>query len=161
MKTAAGELPHFGLRLVQHRAFQPTGTDDTISLVDPLHQIVQSVRWRGAIRVHIGNNVRQWREPETFNQRAAFADGLAKFLGADEWIIGSNTPHDAQSVIPAAVEDDDKLKLSVVFRLEVFRVIAQNRLDAALFIIGRDEEQQAGLGHGSWSRCARSAEAII
>ena len=143
MKHAAGELPLAALLDVQHRARQPARADDAIRLADVLHQIVKRVRRRGAVGVHVADQVRQRRQLESFDERAALADGLREFQRADRRIIRADALHDAERVVRAAVEHDDELELAVVMLLEIAGIVAQHRFDAALFVVSRDQEQQA------------------
>jgi len=78
---------------------------------------------------------------------AAFANWLRKIQGANRRILGGDAHDDAEGVIAAAVEDDDELEFSLVMVLEIARVIAEHRFDAPLFVIGRDEEQEAWIWH--------------
>ena len=59
MERAAGKLPPAALLDVQHRARQPARADDAVGLVDAAHQIVKRVRRRGAVRIHVADDVRQ------------------------------------------------------------------------------------------------------
>ena len=68
----------------------------------------------------------------------------------DRRIIRADAPHHAEGVVRAAVEHDDQLELALVMLLEVASVVPQHRFDAALFVVGRDQEQQAGLGHADY-----------
>jgi len=148
VKTTAGELAHFSLGLMEHGAFEPTRPDDAIGLAGSFDEIVQSMGWRSAIGIYVANDVGERRQPETFDEGAAFADRIAKLLGADEWVIGGDAPHDANGVVRAAVENNDELKFSVVLFLKILCEIPQDRLDTALFVVSRDKKEQAGTSIG-------------
>ena len=47
----------------------------------------------------------------------------------------------------AAVEDDDDLEFAGIILSEKLRVIAQHRFDAALLVVSRNQDEQAGVGH--------------
>jgi len=147
METAAGELSDFGLLLMENSAFEPTGTNHAIGLAASSHQIMKCVRRSCTIGVDVSDQVRKRRELQPFDQRSAFANSLGKVEKADERIIGGNFLDDATGVVFATVEHDDKLKSSVIFLLEVTSILTQNRLDPILLVIGRDQEQEAGLAH--------------
>ena len=65
-------------------------------------------------------------------------------------IIRADAPHHAERVVRAAVEHDDQLELALVMLLEVAGIVPQHRFDAALFVVSRDQEQQAVLGHADY-----------
>jgi len=55
MKYAAGKLAIARLRLMNHRARQPTRTDDAICFANFRHQIEIRARRRRAVRIHIAD----------------------------------------------------------------------------------------------------------
>jgi len=75
--------------------------------------------------------------------------GVAKLLGANEGKIRRHSADDPDGVVLATVEHHNELELAAVLFLKIRSIFAQNRLDAALFVVSRDKEQQAGLGNGA------------
>ena len=147
MKHAAGELAVARLRLVDHRARQPARTDDAVRRADFFHQVKIRVRRRRAVRVHIADQIRMAGQLQSLDERAALADGRRKIQPADARKILRHTLHHAQRVVAAAVEDDDELERAGIVAPEKIRELAQHRFDARFFVVSRNEEQQAGLGH--------------
>src|SRR5712671_3707348 len=98
VETAARELSHFRLLLVQDSALKPTGANYAIRLTAPTHQVMKRTRWAGTIGVHIANQVPQWSKFQSFDQGAALADGFGKIQKTDEGKIGRNFLDDATCV---------------------------------------------------------------
>src|SRR5262249_36781349 len=48
----------------------------------------------------------------------------------------------------AAIEHHNELKFAVIFLLKITAILAENRFDAALLVISRNQEQKTGLTHG-------------
>ena len=126
---------------------QPARADDTVHAGDAPDQLVKRVRRRRAVGIHVADEVGQWGKLEPFDERAAFADGVREFQRLTAGIIRADTLHHGKGVVGAAVEHDDQLELALVLLLEVAGIVPQHRFDAALFIVSRDQEQQAGLDH--------------
>ena len=117
------------------------------AVADVLHQIQKRVRRRRAVRIHIADQIRRARELEAFDERAALADGRGKIQPPDAGKFLRHALHHAERVVAAAVEDDDELELAGIMRAKKLRVLAQHRFDARFFVVSRDEEQQAWVGH--------------
>src|SRR5277367_3468870 len=147
MKYAAGELAVARLRLMDDRARQPARADDAIRRADLFHQIQKRVWWRRAVGVHITDQIAERREPETLDECAALADGRAEFQRAHLGKIRRDFMDDAESVVRAAVEDDEDAELAGIILLEKLRVIAQHRFDARFFVVSRNQDEQAGVRH--------------
>src|ERR1017187_1295026 len=111
---------------------------------------MEGVRRGRAVRVHVADEIGERCQPEPFDERAALADRLWKFQRPDRWIFRPNAAYHTDGIIGAAVEHDHQLELAVVMFLEVVSVVPQHRFNAALFIVGRDQEQQAWLGHADY-----------
>src|SRR5882724_2395332 len=105
------------------------------------------MRRRCAIRVRITDEISLRREFETFDERAAFADGLFEFQSANSWKIRRDFLDDAERVVRAAIEHDYDLKFSGIIFPEKLRVIAQHRFDARFFIVSRNQDEQARVRH--------------
>ena len=91
--------------------------------------------------IDVANQVCERGEFQTFNQRAAFPNGRRKFERLHFGKVGGNFFHNADGVVAAAIEDDDQLKFARVIFPKIFRVFAQHRLDPALLIVGRNQQQ--------------------
>ena len=74
--------------------------------------------------------------------------GSVKIQRSGRWKFRRDFLHDAERVVRAAVEHDDELEFAGILLLKKARVVAQHRFDAALLVVSRDQEQQAGFGHG-------------
>ena len=147
VEAAAGELPDFGLGLVENGALEPAGTDDAIGFAGAPDQVMKRARRACAIGIDVADQIGERGKFQTFDESAAFADGFGKIQKADEGEIGGNFLDDAAGVVFAAVENDDELKFAVVFLLEIATVLAEDRLDAVLLVVSRDQEQQAWFTH--------------
>ena len=79
--------------------------------------------------------------------RAALADGRRKFQPVDAGKLLGDALHHAKRVVAAAVENDDQLERPGIIAPEKNRELAQHRFDARFFVVSRDEQQQAGVGH--------------
>ena len=104
---------------------------------------------RGAIGIHIADDIGEGGQLQSFDQRAAFANGRGKILKADGKKLLRHPLHDGHGVVAAAVHDHDDLIFALIVFPEILRVAAQHRFDARFFVISRDEEQQAWFGHPS------------
>ena len=135
------------MRLMNDRTTHPTRADDAIGPGGVPDQVKKRPRWRRAVGIHIANQVRVFREFEAFDECAAFADGLAKFQRVDRGKFRRDAPDHAQRVVGATVEHDDDLEITGVVPPEKFRIIAQHRFDAALLVVSRNQDEQAGVGH--------------
>src|ERR1039457_6160060 len=122
MKNAAGKFPVSRLRLVDDRAGQPARADDTIRSVDAFHQIQKRARRRRAVGVRVADDIAERGELETFDERAALADGRAEFQPAHLGEIRRDALDDAERVVRAAVEDDEDAELAGIILLEKLRV---------------------------------------
>jgi len=103
VECPAGELALACLHLVQHRPRNPARTDNAIRLARPPHQIGEGCRAGRPVGVHIPDQVRQRREPQSLNQRAAFPDGILEHDRADLRKFGGDLLHHRQCVVPAPV----------------------------------------------------------
>jgi len=110
-------------------------------------QIKKGMGRRGAVGVHVTDQIRVHREFEALDQRAALANRRLEFQRADDGEFGGDAPDDADGVVGAAVEHDDDLEFAGIMRAKELRVVAQHRFDAALLVISRNEEQQTGIRH--------------
>ena len=99
VKRAAGELPVTGLRLMDNRARQPARTNDAIRLAEVPDQFQKGARRRRAVRVHVTDQIRVCRKLEAFDERAALADGLAKFQRVDGGKFRRDAPDHAERVV--------------------------------------------------------------
>jgi hypothetical protein len=147
MEAAAGELPYFRLFLVENGAFEPTGANHTIRFAAPPYQVVKGSRRSCAVSIDVSNQISQWGKFQSFDERSAFANSFGEIQKAYEWIFGCNFLDDTKGVVLATVEYDDELKFSPVLLLKVTAILAENWLNAALLVIGRDQEQEARLAH--------------
>src|SRR5262249_29472565 len=101
------------------------------------------------ISVHVTNQVGQWRQLESFNERATFANPIREFQRGDGRKIGGDAADDADGVVPASIEHDDELKLALVLVLKITRIITKHRFDPVLFVVSWNQEQEARLSHGA------------
>ena len=147
MKNAAGKLPVAGLRLVNHRIWQPARADDAIGIFHVPRQFQKRARRRRAVGVHVADQIPLRRELEALDERAALADGLLEFIRANHRKFRRDLLDDAERVVGAAVEDDDNLELAGIIFLKKCRVIAQHRFDAAFLVVSRNQNEQAWVGH--------------
>ncbi len=107
----------------------------------------QRLRRRRAVGVHVADQIPLRRELETLDERAALADGLLEFIRADHGKFRRDLLDDAERVVRAAVEHDDDLEFAGIIPPEELRVIAQHRFDARFFVVSRDQDEQARVGH--------------
>ena len=77
--------------------------------------------------------------------------GCLNSSGADRGKFRRDLLDDAERVVRAAVEHDDELELAGIILRKELRVVAQHRFDAALLVVSRNQEQQAGVGHARFS----------
>src|SRR5436190_1186823 len=57
MKYPAGKFAHTTLLLLEHGAGQPARADDAVRFTQALHQIMKRARGRGAVGVHVADDV--------------------------------------------------------------------------------------------------------
>ena len=148
MKTAADELPEFGLGLTSTLSGSQREPITQSACCKNGISFSTACRPGRAVRVHVADVIRVAGEFETFDQRAAFADGRGKIQPADRGKILRHALHHAERVVAATVEHDDQLKRAGIILPEKVRIFAQHRFDARFFVVSRDEEQQAWFGHG-------------
>ena len=98
-------------------------------------------------------------ELESLDERAALADGLGEIEPDDAGKLLRHVLHHAERVVAAAVEHDDDGESAGIIAPEKLRVVAQHRFNAAFLVVGRDEEQQAGVRH--WDLIAKIREIAI
>ena len=135
--------------MMDDRSRHPTRADHAIGLGGVPDQIEKGARRRRAVGVHVTNQVRVLREFEAFDEGAAFADGLAEFQRVNGGEFRRHAPNHAEGVVGATVEHDDDLEFAGIISPEKLRVIAQHRIDAALLVVSRDQDEQAGVGHAN------------
>src|SRR5581483_2218788 len=143
VKAAAGEAAQARLALVQNRAGKPARTDHAVRLVAQLREFEERLGTRGAVGVHVTDQIGHRRQAQTFDQRAALADRLGIFESADRGIFLRHAADHADGVVAAAIEHHHELELARVMFLGVLGVFNQHRLDAVLLIVRRDEQEQA------------------
>ena len=146
MKNPARKLAPAGLGLMQHRSGQPARTNHTIRLAAAPDQIMKRLRARRAVRVHITDQVRQRREFQALDQRAALPDRRGEFQRLHRRMFLRDAPDDAQRVVPAAVEHHHQLKFPGVMPLKIFRKCGQHRFDPVFFVISWNQQHEAGRG---------------
>ena len=112
-------------------------------------EVVERGRWRGAVGIDVADEVRLRRELEPLDQRAALADRLGDVDAANLWEFFRGRLDHAKRVVGAAIEHDDESEAIGVMFAKIDRVILQHGSDAALLIVGGDEQQNAGrrVGH--------------
>ncbi len=140
MKTAAGELALGGLRLMQHRPFDPARTNDTIRLAHVLHQVMERFRRCRPICIHIPYEIGQRGQLQPLDQRAAFADGRREIDRRDEGEILGHAIHHPHRIIATAIQDHYQLETTGIIGREVRAVFPQNGLDPAFFVVGRNKQ---------------------
>ena len=116
-------------------------------MVHLAHQLQKRARRRRAVGVRVADEIAARRELEPLDERAALVDGLLEFQPADGGKFRRDFLDDAEGVVRAAVEHNDDLEVAGIMRPKELRVIAQHRFDAALLVVSRNQEQQAGVGH--------------
>ena len=108
-----------------------------------------------SIGIHIPDEVGQRGELQPFDQCAPLADGLGELQSADGGEVGRDLVDDSECVVAAAVQNNDELEFTWVVIPEIGGIIAQNGLNAAFLVVGRDEQEDAlgiwvlGGAHGS------------
>src|SRR5229473_810512 len=132
VKHAAGKLPPGGLRLVEHRAWQPARADHAIGLVRAFYQLVKRRGTGGAVGIHVADQVTQGRELQAFDQRAAFADLTREFQRADGRVLPGRALYHAEGVVHTGIEHDYDLEGAPMVLLQELRVVAEHRFDALL-----------------------------
>jgi len=132
---------------MNHRVRQPARADDAIRLAHFLDQFQKCARRRCAVGVRVADEIALRRELEPLDERAALADGLIEHIRADRGKFRRDFPDDAERVVRAAVEDDDDLEFAGIIFLKECRVIAQHRFDARFFVVSRNQDEQAWVGH--------------
>src|SRR5262249_33172127 len=103
------------------------------------------------------DQVAQRSQLQSLDEGAALADGLLEFQRADRAELRPHALHHAQSVVHAAIEDDDALEFARVMLAEILGVIPQHGFNAMLLIVGWNEQQQAGLGLHHADQLTKSA----
>jgi len=100
-----------------------------------------------AVGVRVCDQVRMSGQFEALNERAALANGFLEFQRANDGKFGRHLLHHPQRIVGAAVQHHDHLELARIVAREERCVVAQHGFDAALLVIGRDEQQQAWVRH--------------
>ena len=152
MKSPAGELPLACLLLVQHRTRQPARADDAVRLRS--HAAAPNRETRAAAS--------RRRRPRSRSDPPADAS-LSPSMSAPPLPMGSGNSrltddgnscrdalHHAERVVRQPLSTTTSLEFAVVILLEIPGIVAQHRFDAAFFVVGRNQEQQAGFGHAQF-----------
>jgi len=147
MKAAAGKLPHPSLSLMQHGPRPPARADDAIGFIDELDQGVKCMCRGGSVGIDVTDDIRRWGEFQAFDERAALANRVREIQRANALKLGCDSFDHPKRIIPAAVQDHHELKLALIIVSEVCPKLAQDRFNPRLFVIGGDQEQQAGCRH--------------
>src|ERR1051325_5938836 len=129
-------------------AFNPARTDSAINIRAMFDQVEEGGRGSGAIGIDVADEFGLGPEAKAFDEGAAFADGSFELKPADFREVFGGAFDDLESVVAAAVEDDDDLELASVMGAKVLGVVAQNRADPLLFVVSRDQQKDAGLRFG-------------
>ena len=115
------------------------------------NQLDEGLRPRRAVGIHVADQFSVAGQFESLNERAALADGGGKIQLSYRGKFLRDALDDGEGVVATAVENHDKLELARVVLPKKIRVFAQHRFDARFFVVSRDEEQQAWIGHTSVS----------
>ncbi len=145
MKASAGESAQARLCLVQNRAGQPARTDDAIGPFAKFNQFVQRMGRRCTVGIDVADPIRGVACLQSFDERATFANRIGKVQRADEWKIRGHAIYDREGIIATPVQDHDQFKLALILFLKIFGILKQDRSDPRLFVVSRDQQQQAGL----------------
>ena len=102
VENPAGKLPPPRLHLVQHRSRQPARANHAIRLAGVPDQVQKRRRGRGAVGIHVPDQIGARRQAQTLDQRPALADGGGKFQRADFGKLGAHPPHHAERYRPGS-----------------------------------------------------------
>jgi len=163
MEHAARKTPLPRLYLVQNRARYPSRTNHAIRLFPMADQFRKRRGRRRPVCVHVTNQIRQRSQFQPLDQRAAFPNRRRKLQRGNFRKFLLDFFHHAARVVAAPIQHHHQLEFSRIMPPKIRRILAQNRLNPILLVVGRDQQQYAGgfWGHaGAWLPQTRGARQI-
>ncbi len=121
---------------------QPARADHAIGLAGPAHQIQKGRRLRRAVGIDVSDQIGRRRQPESLDQRPAFADRIRVLFPADDRKFRRHGLDHAKVLSRQPLRsttNETSLMLG-----KVFGVAAQNGANPALLVVGRNQQQKTG-----------------